>query len=191
MLRILVLALGVAAAAPRPGRAPAPPKVTALILHRKAQSIGAYDCDTGARRGEPAPAGSKPHEMTSSSDGKRVYITNYGVDRYSDLEAGDHTISVLSLRLLKKRRRLTSGAITARTASRGALGAPLRHHRLSARGPGHQSRRPQDRDGVDLDQSLPHMLVVSADEQRLYVANAGRAASPPWPSAPTASGEAA
>src|SRR5436190_23002221 len=96
MWKLVLLALVVAA------RRPAEPRVTALILHKRAESLGAYDPDTGRKRGEPTPVGPKPHEMIASSDGKRLYITNYGVDRFTDVAVGAHAISVVNLATMKR-----------------------------------------------------------------------------------------
>jgi YVTN family beta-propeller protein len=155
------------------------PRTTVLILQRRAQSLGVYDPDTGRKVGEPAPVGPKPHEMVPSSDGKHLYITNYGVDRFSDVATGANTITVLNLPSLKREVSIDLG----------------RYHRPHGIERGHSGRLyvttdfppailvidPQNHSGskvlgtIDLDQTLPHMLALSADERKLYVANAGSA----------------
>jgi len=177
VLLVTLLAVGAGKPARPPAHAPARPKVTALILHKRAESLGAYDPDTGRKRGEPTPVGPKPHEMIPSSDGKRLYITNYGVDRFSDVATGANAISIVNLATLKKEATIDLG----------------RYHRPHGIERGHSGRLyvttdfppavlvidPEARTGpkilaaIELDQSLPHMLALSADERRLYVANSG------------------
>jgi YVTN family beta-propeller protein len=177
MWKLILVALLVAGSrrpAPRPV---APPKVTALILHKKAQSLGAYDPDTGRKRGEATGVGPVPHEMVSSSDGKRLYVTNYGVERFSDVATGANSISVVNLATLKKEATIDLG----------------RFHRPHGIERGHSGRLyvttdfppavlvidPAAREGqkvlstLPIDQTLPHMLAVTADEQKVYVANSG------------------
>jgi len=152
-------------------------KVTAFILHKRAESLGAYDADTGRKRGEPTPVGPKPHEMIASSDGKRLYITNYGVEHFTDVASGAHVISVFNVATMKRESTIELG----------------RYHRPHGIERGHSGRlyvttdfppavlviEPEAHSGpkilaaIELDQLLPHMVAVSADERRLFVANAG------------------
>jgi len=181
MWKLALLALLVVGAGRPPARhkarPPAPPKVTALILHKRAESVGAYDPDTGRKRGIPTPVGPKPHGMISSSDGKRIYITNYGVDTFTDVAAGGNAISVVNLATLKKEATIDLG----------------RYHRPHGIERGYSGRlyvttdfppavvvidpmaqgAPKILAAIELDQSLPHMLALSADERRIFVANSG------------------
>jgi YVTN family beta-propeller protein len=171
MWRIVLAALLAVGAAQRP--APRP-KVTAIILHKRAQTLGAYDPDTGRKLGTPVTVGPKPHEMVASSDGKRLYVTDYGVERFSDVAAGGNSISVVNLATLKSEPVIDLG----------------RYHRPHGIERGHSGRLwvttdfppsvlivdPDARkivSALELDQSLPHMLALSADERRVWVANAG------------------
>jgi len=176
LVLLALLAAGRPAARP-PAHAPPRPKVTAFILHKRAESVGAYDPDTGRRRGEPTPVGPKPHEMITSGDGKRLYITNYGVDRFTDVATGGHAISVVNVATLKKEATIDLG----------------RYHRPHGIERGHSGRLYVTTDfppavlvidpdartaqkilaAIELDQLLPHMLALTADERRLYVANSG------------------
>jgi len=176
LIALLVVGAARPAARPRP-KAPLRPKVTAFILHKRAESLGAYDADTGRKWGEPIPVGPKPHEMIPSSDGKHLYITNYGVDSFSDVAAGGNAISVINLTTLKKEPPIDLG----------------RYHRPHGIERGHSGRLYVTTDfppavlvldpgaqratkilaAIELDQSLPHMLDLTADERRIFVANAG------------------
>jgi YVTN family beta-propeller protein len=151
--------------------------VAALILHKRAESLGVYDSETGKKWGAPIPVGPKPHEMATSLDGKYLYITNYGVDRFSDVATGWNAISVVNLVTLKKEAAIDLG----------------RYHRPHGIERGHSGRLyvttefppavliidlaarggPRVAAAVELEQSLPHMLALTADERRLFVANAG------------------
>jgi YVTN family beta-propeller protein len=115
--------------------------------------------------------------MVSSSDGKRLFITNYGVDTFSEVSAGGNTISVVNLATLKKEATIDLG----------------RYHRPHGIERGHSGRLYVTTDfppavlvidppgqhaarilaAIELDQSLPHMLALTADESRIFVANAG------------------
>jgi YVTN family beta-propeller protein len=165
---VALLALGA------PQRSVRSPRAVALILHKRAQSLGAYDLDTGHKLNAPIALGPKPHEMVASSDGKHLYVTNYGVDHFSDVAAGASSISVVNLAAFKSEPAIDLG----------------RYHRPHGIERGHSGRLylttdfppavlivdPDARKIVavcELDQSLPHMLALSANEQRIYVANAG------------------
>jgi YVTN family beta-propeller protein len=176
LLALLVIGTGKPPARPK-AKPPAHPKVTAFILHKRAESVAAYDPDTGRRRGDPTPVGPKPHEMISSSDGKRLFITNYGVDTFTDLAAGGNAISIVNLVTLKKEATIDLG----------------RYHRPHGIERGHSGRLYVTSDfppavlvidpdaqgaskilaAIELDQSLPHMLALTADERRIFVANSG------------------
>jgi YVTN family beta-propeller protein len=169
---LLVLAAGRPAA-----HAPPRPKVTAFVLHKRAESVGAYDPDTGRKRGEPIPVGPKPHEMVASSDGKRLYITNYGVDRFTDVATGAHAISIVNLASLKKEATIELGRYhRPHGIERGRSG---RLYVTTDFPPAVLVIDPEARTGpkilaaIELDQLLPHMLALTADERHVYVANSG------------------
>lgn len=174
MWKLVLAALLIASALQRPAAAAPRAKVTALILHKRAQSLGAYDAETGHKLGAPTILGPKPHEMVASSDGKHLYVTDYGVDRFSDVAAGGNTISVVNLASLRPESAIDLG----------------RYHRPHGIDRGHSGRLYVTTDfppavlvvdpaarkivgAFDLDQSLPHMLALSADERRIWIANAG------------------
>jgi YVTN family beta-propeller protein len=171
MWKLALVALLAVGAAQRPVHTP---RAMALILHKRAQSLGAYDPDTGHKLNVPIALGPKPHEMVASSDGKHLYVTNYGVDRFSDVAAGASSISVVNLATLKSEPPIDLG----------------RYHRPHGIERGHSGRLYLTTDfppavlivepdahrivaTCELDQSLPHMLALSANEHRIYVANSG------------------
>lgn len=143
-----------------------------LILQKNANSVGYYDA-----KGKPlasVPVGVKPHEFERSADGKLLYVTNYGVGSYTDRVPGGNTISIIDIA-----KRKAVGEIH--------LGEYRRPHGI-ARG---KSGRlyvtcdfPASLLVIDpvrksivkryaLDQKLPHMVAVTADETKAFTANAG------------------
>jgi DNA-binding beta-propeller fold protein YncE len=68
----------------------------AVIVHKHADSVGFYDPSTGKLL-ETITVGKIPHEIALSRDGKRAYVTNYGVRSYTQTEEGGNKISILDL----------------------------------------------------------------------------------------------
>ncbi len=144
-----------------------------LVLQKKANALGLYDSMTG-RHIWNVEVGVKPHEMVLSEGDRFAYVTDYGVDSYTDNAEGGHTISVVDL------------AAAARVATID-LGRFRRPHGI-ALGLSGRAYVTVDHPAavleVDmagrhvaaehlLDQQQPHMVAVSADERFLYTANAG------------------
>jgi YVTN family beta-propeller protein len=165
MLRfcLLLSLLSVAAAA----------QETAVIIHKWDNSVGFYDAATGRALAKIA-VNEKPHEMAFSADGRFAYVTNYGVNSYTQQEQGGNTISVIDLA-----RREKVGDID--------LGRFRRPHGIEM---GRSGRLyvtcdfpaallvvdPAKRavvGEIQINQALPHMVAVTRDERRAYTANAG------------------
>jgi DNA-binding beta-propeller fold protein YncE len=144
-----------------------------LILQKKANSLGLYDSNTGQRRWT-APVGVKPHEMVLSPGNRFAYVTDYGVDTYTSPEEGGKTISIVDL--AKGRRVGTIDLGNFRRPHGIVLGLSGRayvtvDHPAAVIEVDAEARRVAAKHL--LDQKLPHMVVVSPDEQFLYSANAG------------------
>src|SRR5262247_448554 len=73
----------------------------AVIVHKWDNSVGFYDSDTGKQLAK-VEIGVKPHEMALSADRRLAYITNYGVNTYTQQEEGGNTISIVDLAGRKK-----------------------------------------------------------------------------------------
>jgi YVTN family beta-propeller protein len=150
---------------------------TAVIIHKWDNSVGFYDAATGRALAKVA-VNERPHEMAVSADGRFAYVTNYGVNSYTQQEQGGHTISVIDLG-----RRAKVGDID--------LGRFRRPHGIEM---GRSGRLyvtcdfpaallvvdPVKRSVVgeiqissQSDRALPHMVAVTRDERRAYTANAG------------------
>jgi YVTN family beta-propeller protein len=144
-----------------------------LVLQKKANALGLYDPQSGAHLWN-VEVGMKPHEMALSEGDRLAFVTDYGVDTYTDTAEGGRTLSIVDI----------AGAKRVGTIDLGRFRRP---HGIVA---GFSSRlyitvdHPAAVLEVDpvsrqvaaehlLDQRLPHMVAVSKDERYLYTANAG------------------
>jgi YVTN family beta-propeller protein len=144
-----------------------------IVLQKKANALGLYDPQSG-RHVWNVEVGIKPHEMALSEGDKLAFVTDYGVDTFTDTAEGGRTLSVVDL-------------AAARRVATIDLGRFRRPHGIAA---GFSGRlyvtvdHPAAVLEVDpvrrqvaaehlIDQQLPHMVAVSKDEHYLYTANAG------------------
>lgn len=145
----------------------------AVIVHKWDNSVGFYDANTGEQLAK-VEVGVKPHEMALSADRRLAYISNYGVNSYTQQEEGGNSISILDL---AKREML--GAIE--------LGKFRRPHGIELGRSGSlyvtcdfppsllvidPAKRAVLRD-YPVGQSLPHMVFITRDEKKAYTANSG------------------
>ena len=150
-----------------------------LVLAKSSREALLVDVSTLATR-TTFPTGEGPHEVAVSPDGRRAYVTNYGlhgVFRPGEKPAGDpgSTVTVLDL-----------GAGT--VAGTFELGSQAKPHgvavsrdgsRLWVTCEGQQAVVELDaRDGTRLrtwatGQAVSHMLVATPDDRKLYVASIG------------------
>ena len=164
---LALLAFGLGSA-----RAPAE-DLSLLILHKGADSLGFYDAKTGARRAL-VPVGTVPHEMVLSRDGRRAYVTNYGVRSYTDTAPGGNTVSIVDLARHEKVGEIDLGEC--RRPHGIELGASGRLY-VTVDRPGSllvidaASRKVAARH--DVGQALPHMLALRRDETKAWTADAG------------------
>jgi len=149
---------------------------TLVVGHKWDDSVGFYDSASGTVR-HTVPIGKKPHEMAQSRDGKRAYVTLYGIDQYIEPGEGGRAVAILDLE-----RRSKLGEID--------LGKYRRPHGIEV---GHRSgllyvtcdhppallvldaERRAIKAAIDLAdaRSLPHMVAVAPDEKTAFVANSG------------------
>jgi YVTN family beta-propeller protein len=173
-LRRLLAGLGLAAAAAPLAAAPrADSAPLLLILHKKANSLGLYDSVSG-RRYWTVGVGVKPHEMVLSEGDRFAYVTDYGVDSFTDTAEGGRTVSIVDI---EEGRRVGAVDLGRFRRPHGiALGLSGRAYVTVDRPAAVLEVDPRTRTFVVehlLDQKLPHMVVVSRDERYLYTANAG------------------
>src|SRR5215468_2758509 len=145
----------------------------AVIVHKWDNSVGFYDSNTGKRLAK-VEIGVKPHEMALSAGRRLAYITNYGVNTYTQQEEGGNSISILDLV-----RRDRVGEIE--------LGKFHRPHGIERGRSGRlyvtcdfppsllmidPAKRAILRE-YPVGQTLPHMVMITRDEKKAYTANAG------------------
>jgi len=167
----LSVALWLLSAAPWPASARDTPML--LVLQKKANALGLYDPQSGAHLWN-VEVGVKPHEMALSEGDRLAFVTDYGVDTYTDTAEGGRTLSIVDI----------AGAKRVGTIDLGRFRRP---HGIAAGFSGRlyvtvdHPAAVLEIDPVSrqvaaehlLDQQLPHMVAVSKDERYLYTANAG------------------
>ena len=150
------------------------PRTRLLVLQKHAELLSGFDPDTGERSGPAIRVFAVPHEMAPTADGNQLFITNYGVKNFRDADPGSNMITIVDAHRIAH-----AGTVD--------LGENHRPHGI-ARGRSGRFYVTTDQPAallvIDpvkravvaryaLDQKLPHMVVVTADERRALVANAG------------------
>lgn len=145
-----------------------------MVAHKWADSIGFYDVSSGKQL-QVIPVGTKPHEFALTPDLEFAYVTNYGVDRYTESAPGGNTISIVDLE-----RRQKTGEIKLVTFHRPhgiEMGASARLYVTCDFPPSIvviDSRTKKIVRHYDIaGQSLPHMVALTPDEKKAYTANSG------------------
>lgn len=144
-----------------------------IVAHKHADEVGFYDVEAFQLLAT-VPVNPRPHELALSPDGKLLYTSDYGLERWTDNAEGGRTLSIVDVAARKKigeiglgrfRRphgleRSHSGMLYVTTDKPGALlvvdpakKSVLRHYPVGDR--------------------LPHMVAVSEDETMAYTANSG------------------
>jgi YVTN family beta-propeller protein len=144
-----------------------------LVLQKKANSLGLYDSATG-KRIWTAGVGTRPHEMVLSEGARFAYVTDYGVDSYTDTAEGGRTISIVDLEAARRVATIDLGRY--RRPHGIVLGLSGRAYVTVDHPAAVLEIDPQGRSLAaehPIDQRLPHMVAVSPDERYLYTANAG------------------
>lgn len=151
----------------------APASDTILILHKGDDSLGFYDAGTGKLEAK-VPTGARPHEFAVSSDQRIAFVSNYGVDSYTEEKQGGNTLTIIDLAARK-------------AVGEVSLGQYHRPHGLRLGGSGRlyvtcdfppalvvvDSRQRKMLHAIALDGRLPHMVAVSGDERQAWTADAG------------------
>ena len=146
---------------------------TMLVVQKGDDSVGLYDA-TGGTLLARIVVGTKPHEVVLSADQKLAYVTNYGIDRWTETVEGGRSITIVDLAARRHRVRSTWVGSAGRTGSPAAAPAGSTSPATSPRrswSSTPRSRRIERH--VDVGQSLPHMVVLTPDEQKAYTANSG------------------
>jgi len=144
-----------------------------LILHKGDDSLGIYEESTGKLLMK-LPTGSKPHEFAVTPDGRLAFVTNYGVDSWTEEKQGGNTITVLDLEARKP-----AGEIS--------LGQYHRPHGIHLGRSGRlyvtcdfpaalaviDSRSKRLSFAIPVSGKLPHLVAVTADERQAWTADSG------------------
>ncbi len=144
-----------------------------LILQKKADALGLYDSISGTPYWN-VEVGHRPHEMVLSEGDRYAYVTDYGVDSFTDPAEGGHTVTIVDVAAGRRAGVVDLGRF--RRPHGIALGLSGRayvtvDHPAAVLEVDAEHRQVADEHLID--QQLPHMVVVSGDERYLYTANAG------------------
>jgi YVTN family beta-propeller protein len=144
-----------------------------LILHKGDDSLGVYDPESGKLLGK-IPTGAKPHEFAVTPDERLAFVSNYGVDSYTEDRQGGNTLTIIDLA-----QRRPAGEIS--------LGQYHRPHGIRLARSGRlyvtcdfppalaviDSRRQRLLHAIPVSGKLPHMVAVTADERQAWTADSG------------------
>jgi YVTN family beta-propeller protein len=168
---VLSVAVWLLALAPWPASARDTPLL--LVLQKKANALGLYDPQSGAHFWN-VEVGTKPHEMALSEGDRLAFVTDYGVDTYTDTAEGGRTVSIVDIAAAKRVGTIDLGRFR---RPHGIVAAYSSRLYVTVDHPAAVLEIDQVRRQVAaeylLDQQLPHMVAVSKDERYLYTANAG------------------
>ena len=165
-MRVMLLLIAMAAGAPA-----APAQV--LILHKGDDSLGVYDAASGKLEAK-IPTGARPHEFAVTPDERYAFVSNYGVDSWTEDKQGGNTLTVIDLAARKP-----DGEIV--------LGQYHRPHGIHLGRSGRlyvtcdfppslvvvDSRKRRLLHAIPVSGKLPHMVAVTADERQAWTADAG------------------
>ncbi len=144
-----------------------------LILHKGDDSLGVYDEATGKLELK-IPTGARPHEFAVSTDERYAYVSNYGVDSWTEDRQGGNALTVIDLAARKP-----DGEIP--------LGQYHRPHGIHLARSGRlyvtcdfpaalaviDSRKRRLLHGIPVSGKLPHMVAVAPDERQAWTADSG------------------
>ncbi|MBC7925315.1 MAG: hypothetical protein H7039_06620 [Bryobacteraceae bacterium] len=145
---------------------------TLLIAHKWSDSVGWYDSQTGKALAT-VPVGVRPHEMAWSADRKLIYVTNYGLNTWTQTEPGGNTISIIDPAGRKEIGRIELGEN--RRPHGIELGRKSGRLYVTVDWPGALLVVDPVRKAVvsrhEVGKSNPHMVAVTRDESTAFVAN--------------------
>lgn len=155
------------------GSPPAPPEFKLLTVHKLADSFGIYDLASGKLEIE-IPASVKPHEFALESSRRYAFITDYGVDTYTDPGEGGNTITIVDLHTRKVEGTISTGeyrrphAIELLPSGRFYITTeiPAAVHVLDP-------VRREIMESIPVSGKLPHMIYVKHDESKAWTADSG------------------
>jgi YVTN family beta-propeller protein len=144
-----------------------------LVVHKWADSLGLYEAASGKSLAT-IPIGKDPHELAVDLTKEKAYVTEYGVRSYTEESKGGNTIAIVDLDSMKRTGEINLGRFhRPHGIHQGASGLLYVTVDFPA---AMLVIDPETRTIVqefELDQSLPHMVAVFADESRAFAANSG------------------
>lgn len=146
---------------------------TLLIMHKWDDSAGYYDGVSGKQL-TALPINRKPHEFELSHDRKHAYVTNYGVDTYTEDAPGGNTVSILDVAARKLAGVIDLGSY--RRPHGIHLGKSGRLYVTCDLPPSLLVVDPVKRTvlrAIGIENPRPHMVAVTDDETTAYTANSG------------------
>ncbi len=145
-----------------------------MVAHKWADSVGFFDAVSG-KRIKVIPVGTKPHEFAITPDRKLAYVTNYGVDRYTESIPGANMISIIDLARREKIGEIDLGKFHRPHGIE--MGASGRLYITCDFPPSLVVADPKTKKVVSehavTGQTLPHMVAITHDETKAYTANSG------------------
>jgi YVTN family beta-propeller protein len=146
---------------------------TMVVVHKWDNSVGFYDSNTGQQLAK-FEVGVKPHEIALSADRRLAYVTNYGVNSYTQTEEGGNTISIVDLVGRRKIGEIELGKFhRPHGIERGRSGLLYVTADFPASLLVIDPKQKKIAREIAVGQSLPHMVVITRDERKAYTANSG------------------
>ncbi|MBX3240527.1 MAG: YncE family protein [Chitinophagaceae bacterium] len=141
-------------------------KARLLVVNKGSNSVSIVD-PVSLQQVAIVPVGKAPHELTVSDDGRTAYIANYGVPEYGN------TISVVDIQSHKETRKIELGALYRPHCilyKNNKLYFTSEATRSIAR---HNLSTGKTEWVAGTGQDGAHMLVITPDAAKVYVANRG------------------
>jgi YVTN family beta-propeller protein len=144
-----------------------------VVLHSLEASLGCYDVASGHEMFR-LPTADFPGELCLSPDGRRLYVTEYGLPAVESEGEGGHTVAVFDLRARERVGTFHTGehrrphGVVVDSGGRLYVTAESTRSLLIF--------RLEDRSFlhvVDVEQDLPHVVAVSPDGRTAVTANVG------------------
>jgi YVTN family beta-propeller protein len=156
-----------------PGHPEPGPRPKLLTVHKLADSFGIYDMDSGALVAE-IPTSVKPHEFALGPDKRYAFITDYGVDTYTDEGEGGNTITIVDLHTRKVDGTISTGEYR-RPHAIELLPSGLFYVTTEKPAAVHvvDPRARKVLHTIPVAGELPHMIYVKHDESKAWTADSG------------------
>ena len=143
-----------------------------LVVHKLADSFGIYDLATGRLETE-IKVGVKPHEFALTPDRRFAFVTDYGLDSYTETAPGGNTITIIDLKERKVAGKIDTGEFR-RPHGIELLPSGLFYVTTELPAAVHvlEPKARKFLRSIRITGKLPHMLMVTHDERKAWTANA-------------------